>query len=63
MFAIASFFYFFDNLGLSSGQIVSGRVVFCNFVGRPLTLVYPCGDLMIWNRVAPIHSSQTVFSL
>ena len=40
-----------NTLGQSSEQIVSGRVVFWTFVGRPFTYVY---------LVVPTHSSESV---
>ena len=53
--AISSFFYFFDNLGHSLGQIVASLVVLCTFVGR----LYPPSSLLlrIWNHVAIIVQS------
>ena len=52
-------------LGHSSGQIVSGRVVFLHSrCGRPFAHVYRSGSkvLKIWNRVVPRFFSERIFS-
>ena len=64
-FAMSFLFLFFVRLGHSSGEVVSGLVVFCKFVGRPFTQFCPSGSLVlkIWKVVVPNHSSVSATSL
>ena len=61
--AVTSCCCLFDNLGHSSGHLVSSRV---GLSWTNVQHVYPSGSLMfkIWKRVIPIHSSEraTLFS-
>ena len=59
------FFVSFGSLGHSSGQIVSGRVVFWTFVGRPCTLAYAAGSVnpKIGKCFVPMHSCESKTSL